>query len=119
MNTIKTERAQQIASYWHDGQHSALYQLCSGGFYLPNTLRYLKEIERCLHPEYALYPSFLTKKEFSELTSLKNWVLREAKKHSVDIEFTEHNIYGYLIPYVSAYVSDEIAAQITPLTYLI
>lgn len=48
MNIISTNKAQMIASYWHDGLHSALYQFASSKVFLnENYERYIAEIERC------------------------------------------------------------------------
>jgi hypothetical protein len=48
MNIISTNKAQMIASYWHDGLHSALYQFASSKVFLnENYGRYIAEIERC------------------------------------------------------------------------
>lgn len=48
IDIISTNKAQMIASYWHDGLHSALYQFASSKVFLnENYGRYIAEIERC------------------------------------------------------------------------
>lgn len=48
IDIISTNKAQMIASYWHDGLHSALYQFASSKVFLnENYERYIAEIERC------------------------------------------------------------------------
>lgn len=97
MKTIKLERAKELASFWHQGQWSALYQFASSGVYLEeNALHYLKEIENNLHPDYDLFPRPLTQLETKELTALKNWFLR----NGVKVEYRKDETYGYLTPYL-------------------
>jgi hypothetical protein len=48
IDIISTNKAQMIASYWHEGLHSALYQFASSKVFLnENYGRYIAEIERC------------------------------------------------------------------------
>ena len=64
INNRSTNKAKRIASEWHGGQWSSLYQFASSGeFNHENVLRYFQEIEHSLHPEYLLHPGFLTKKD--------------------------------------------------------
>jgi hypothetical protein len=93
--------AQKLCSYWHGGQWSALYQYSSSGLYAyQNALKYLQEIETCLHPEYNLYPSVLSKKNEKELNSLKQYFTKLAKDEGIDIGWGKHSVYGYNFPYV-------------------
>lgn len=96
------DKAQIICSLWHGGQWSALYQFASSGlFHYPNVLRYLQEIETCLHPEYALHPQILSKKDSTQLTWLKSFFIQLATANGYNIEFKEHSTYGYYIPYLT------------------
>lgn len=98
---MRTETAIKICAEWHGGQWSPLYQFASTGtFYRANVLQYFQEIETCLHPEYNLHPSQLSKKDERNLTGLKNYFIRLAKVHGYEIEFKTHSMYGYLIPYI-------------------
>lgn len=104
---MKTQTAQRITSNWHGGQWSALYQFSSSGkIDHTNILRYFQELENCLHPEYALHPGILSKKDSRELNGLKGYFLMEAKKLGFTIEFKEHSVYGYFIPYITAMPAD-------------
>jgi hypothetical protein len=48
IDIISTNKAAMIASYWHNGLHSALYQFASSKVFLnENYERYIAEIERC------------------------------------------------------------------------
>jgi hypothetical protein len=119
MKRITAERAREICTNWHGGQWSSLYQFASSKtFELANTLRYFQEIETSLHPEYALYPGELTKKEERELLSLKRYFLQEAKNRGIDIVFHPHEVYGYLIPYVEDNTPEAVEMLITPVCYL-
>lgn len=99
---MRQKTAQQICSNWHGGQWSAYYQYASSGIYLPaNHLRYLQETEDNLHPEYALHPSELTKKDERELTNLKSFFILQGEKSGIKTDFKKHPSYGYLIPYIT------------------
>ena len=92
----------KISSNWHGGQWSALYQFASSGIYvIENHLRYLQEIEDCLHPEYALYPGTLSKKDEGNLIGLKWFFIRMGERNGIKTEYHQHLIYGYLIPFIS------------------
>lgn len=116
---IKNKTAQSICASWHGGQWSALYQFASSGIYtVENHLRYLQEIETCLHPEYNLYPGELTKTQERELTKLKSYFLMKGRENSIDTEYRKHEIYGYLIPYISDHTPDEISNKVRQIAYM-
>lgn len=120
MKTITTETAQQTCAAWHGGQWSSLYQFASSGqYYLPNALRYLQEIEDCLHPEYALHPGTLSKKDERELNKLKLFFIGMGEADGLQFEYKTQPTYGYLIPYLLAEVPDDLAVMVTPLKYAI
>jgi hypothetical protein len=49
IDMISTNKAQMIASYWHNGLHSALYQFTSSKVFLKeNCERYIAEINACI-----------------------------------------------------------------------
>lgn len=109
----------KISSNWHGGQWSALYQFASSGKYLiQNHLQYLKEIEEDLHPEYALYPSELSKKDKGNLIGLKWFFIRMGERNSIKTEYHKHEIYGYEIPFISEDTPNNIANNIKPTSYL-
>lgn len=118
LNTMKKlSTIQKICSNWHNGQWSALYQFTSSGIYLPeNHLRYLKEIQECLEPEYNLHPSTINKKYSSDLTCCIDFFTNEGNKHLLFTEWARHDIYGYKIPYLTG---NPRKIQITPLTLFI
>lgn len=119
MKQITTIRAKEIASHWHGGQWSALYQFASSGIMTDeNTLRYFREVEDALHPEYNLYPGELTQKEERELTLLKRYFLIESEKRGLPVEFHKHELYGYLIPYLMESVPDDRANNVAVLKYM-
>ena len=72
---ITKEKARQIASNWHGGQWSGLYQFASSGIYVSeNHDRYIREVERDLNLAKL-------KKDKEDLRKLKNYfILRKAKK---------------------------------------
>lgn len=72
---ITKEKARQIASNWHGGQWSGLYQFSSSGIYVSeNHDRYIREVERDLNLAKL-------KKDKEDLRKLKNYfILRKAKK---------------------------------------
>jgi hypothetical protein len=116
---IRTKTAQNIAASWHGGQWSALYQFASSGvFVIENHLRYLQEVESCLHPEYALYPGELTKGQERELTNLKWFFVNTGFGMGINTEYHKHNVYGYEIPYISENTPDRIANQVKQISYM-
>jgi hypothetical protein len=117
---ISTDRAKEIASHWHGGQNSALYQFLSSGKYLlENHLRYLQEVQQDIdYPEQALYPYTLAKKDERELNSLKIFFEYKGEENGIKTEWGKHSDYGYPIPYVSKDTPDEIANKIKTLKYL-
>lgn len=119
MKRITTARAQQICSNWHGGQWSAFYQFASSGIYtIENHLEYLKECEDCLHPEYALHPGELTQRQEQELNSLKKYFIAEGLKNGLGTEYHTHELYGYLIPYLTEETPDELANNVKAIAYM-
>lgn len=117
---IRINTARNICANWHGGQWSALYSFSSTGIYfLEYALKYLREIEDCLHPEYKLYPGTLTKGQEIELTKLKAFFTNEGKKTGLIFEYHKHEIYGYLIPYICDNVSGQISDKVQSLQYAI
>ena len=97
---ISKNKAKEICSLWHGGQWSNLYQFASSGVFIgPNCLKYLKEIQECLEPEFYLHPATLSKKNERELNSLKNFFEFKCREMGIVITWQKHSIYGYLIPY--------------------
>lgn len=117
--TITAERARAIASQWHGGQWSALYQFASSGiFHVPNTLKYFQELEFDLEPEFWNAKEVTrTKKDLKELNSLKKYLLQLAAENAVPVEFEKSN-YGYQIPYLMESVSEDVAQTVTPVAYM-
>lgn len=101
--TITTTRAKEICSAWHGGQWSAFYSFASTGeIHIPYILRYLQECEELLNPEYwSINPKPLTVKDRKELNSLKRYFLMAAVMGGFEITFKPHELYGYLIPYIT------------------
>ena len=95
MKTITQTRAQQIASNWHNGQWSNLYQFASSGIIIKeNTLLYIQESIDCLnHQETAPRPYTLPVKDRAQLESLINYF----KKQGVNVIESKHSFYGYRI----------------------
>ncbi len=119
MKKITIKRAQKICSNWHGGQWSSFYQFASSGvFTVENVLRYLQECEDCLHPEYALHPSILSGKDAKELNSLKRFFILTAQANNIVINFRQHPVYGYEIPFIYA-AEKEIIEKVTQLQYAI
>lgn len=113
---ISNQLARQIANEWHGGQWSALYQFASSGVYLiENHLRYLKEVQEALEPEFYLYPTTLSKRNQASLNSLKRWFEYKGLENGIKTEWSKHSVYGYMIPHVSKDTPDEIANKATPL----
>jgi ubiquinone/menaquinone biosynthesis C-methylase UbiE len=99
--------ALKTSSLWYCSQWSALYQFQSSGiFNIADILKYLREIQRNLEPEYFLYPTILTKKNKAELTRLKTWFEYKAKENNVIIDWYKHSFYGYLIPYIKSNINN-------------
>ena len=115
-NLISTNRAREIANSWHGGQWSALYQFGSSGVYMPeNHLRYLREVQQCFETEYKLKPSELPQKHKGELASLKRYFTFKGKENGIITVWQKHDVYGYMIPYVSPDTKEEIIKKIRPL----
>ena len=71
---ISKLKAKEIASDWHGGQWSALYQFASSGIYLPEThKKYLNEIAD------NIPLASLTQKRL--LRKLKAWFIYKHKEH--------------------------------------
>lgn len=116
---IRTITAKNICASWHSGQWSALYQFASSGIYtMENHLRYLQEVESCLHPEYNLYPGELNKGEERELNNLKSYFIRMGEINGLKTEFHAHTLYGYLIPYLTEDTNDDLANQVKVISYM-
>jgi hypothetical protein len=116
---MRNYSAIQISANWHSGQWSALYQFASSGVYMvENHLRYLQEVETCLHPEYDLHPSILNKTQKGNLVGLKWYFIRMGEKNGIKTMFKKHSIYGYLIPFVTDNTPSELVNKIQPLKYL-
>lgn len=70
---ISKQKAQKIASDWHGGQWSALYQFASSGVFVPeNYSRYSNEINAEIERETE-YHSRITKKQSNELWQLRKY----------------------------------------------
>lgn len=120
MNTFTTTKAVIVAIKWHGGNWSALYQFGSSGLYhAENHLRYLQEVEDCLHPEYHLLPGYNTQAADKELNQLKRFFTKNGELHGIKTTWKQHPVYGYNIPVVSSETADAIAKKIVPLKYLI
>jgi hypothetical protein len=117
---ISNKRAREISDAWHGGQWSALYQFASSGTYVvENHLKYLKEIQENLEPEYGLHPTTLSKKDEAALNSLKRWFEYKGKENGIKTEWEKHKLYGYKIPYVSEDTPDAIAGKVEPLKFMV
>lgn len=116
---ITLERAKQICSHWHGGQWSAYYQFSCTGYMIENCLHYLKETEDNLHPEYALHPGTLTKKDERELNSLKRYFIACGKSYGLDFTYEKNKSYGYMMPKICNDVPQETLDKIIKLAYLI
>jgi len=97
MKTITQIRAQQIASNWHGGQWSNLYQFASSGVIIKeNILLYIQECIDCLnHQEHAPTPYSLPIKQQKELESLISYFKRQDT--GINIIESKHSFYGYRI----------------------
>jgi hypothetical protein len=119
MRTITKTRAQELASHWHDGQWSALYSFASTGqFFEAQTLQYFKEIYGSIESEYYLRPITRSQKQLRELHSLERYLLKEANERKLIVEFHQHDVYGYTIPYIADSVPDELANKVNQVSYL-
>lgn len=117
---MRHSTAIKICSNWHSGQCSAFYQFSSSGIYTTeNHLRYLQEVESCLHPEYNLHPSTLNKKDAANLENLKQFFILEGQKQGIYTQYAEHPVYGYLIPFVAGFVPESVCKNVKPLQYAI
>jgi hypothetical protein len=99
--TITIARAREIATDWHGGQWSALYQFASSGVYVvANHLLYLRESQENREPEYYLVPGTISQKNDKELQSLINFFnkLGLAQSEPLMVDWVKHSIYGYLMP---------------------
>jgi hypothetical protein len=105
---IGLERAKQLATHWHGGQWSALYQFGSSGVYLKeNHLLYLEEIEQEIYrPETALRPFTRSKKQTNELITLKRFFLSMGNKSGIKTVYTKDK-YGIPFPQLHDSFPDE------------
>lgn len=116
---MRHKTAVRVCSNWYGGQWSALYQFLSSGIYMPeNHLRYLQEIETDLHPEYNLCPGELSKRDERELNGLKQFFIKLGEKHGLKTEYHEHELYGYLIPYLTEDTPSELAEKVNVIYYM-
>lgn len=116
---IKQTTAKKICANWHGGQWSALYQFGSSGIYtIENHLRYLQEVETCLHPEYNLYPGELNKVDERDLNGLKAFFIKEGENKGINTEFHQHTLYGYLIPYLTENTPDQLSEKVNVISYM-
>ena len=109
--------AMQIAGAWHSGCCSALYQLYCTGYIIENHLRYLQELESCLHPEFNLHLGELNKGQKEKLTGLKNYIIKEGEGNGIVTTWKKHPLYGYNIPFISDETVDSICKKITQIEY--
>lgn len=115
---MRQNTAIKICSNWHGGQWSAFYQFSSSGIYtIENHLRYLQEVETCLHPEYNLYPGQLSKKDAANLENLKQFFILQGQKNGIYTQYTKNEQYGYLVPFI-AFTPVSLLEQVKPLQYL-
>lgn len=99
---ISKARARDIATHWHGGQHSALYQFSSSGVYMPeNHLKYLREVQTDMEPEYYPNPGVLSKKNERELNSLKKFFEFKGTENGIGTKWAKHPQYGYLVPFIT------------------
>ncbi len=105
MRKITKDRAQKLCAEWHGGQWSALYSYASTGIYFREyALKYLQEIQQEIErPEYAPVPFGRPQYQQRELLKLKTYF----ENQGVQIEWGEHPVYGYQIPYVHESVNDD------------
>lgn len=98
MRTITKEKAKLIASEWHGGQWSALYQYSSScEFVKENALDYINECVGCKQPGKIE----LHKYDILKLDMLIRYFIKEAAKHDITIKFTKydgHEILWVVIP---------------------
>lgn len=111
-NYISNIRARAIASQWHDSGNSALYQFASSGvFVFENALRYLKEVQGSIESEFWPFPKTLSRKDASELGSLKRWFTFKCTENGLSVTWVKHPQYGYLVPFIDGENTD----KVTPL----
>jgi hypothetical protein len=117
---MRHKTAVRLCSNWHGGQWSGFYQFASSGAYMiENHLRYLQEVESCLHAhEYALRPYDLSKKDERELTGLKAFFEHLGEKNGIKTVWETHPLYGYDIPYVAEDTPKKIIEKIYVIKYM-
>lgn len=100
---LTVNKAKDIASAWHGGQWSALYQFASSGVYLPqNHLRYLHEIQSEIEPEYfSAHPVHRSFRDKQKLRALKNYITAQGEKHKIFTKWEKHPQYGYQVPFLA------------------
>lgn len=109
------EKLQKIASYWHGGQWSAMYQLASSGVFLrENTLQYLWEANAELIQYGRIHEIILSKAKRNELRAFIKGIEALAKQHGIEVEWAEHPIYSYSFPVIVG----KIDFQMKPITLL-
>jgi hypothetical protein len=98
---IKHSTALKIATVWHGGQWSPLYSYASTGkLSTEDALLIIEEvIQNYIQHEIALKPYFLSKKDKSDLTNLKNYFISEYNKIGIDIRLCK-DFYGFEMPYL-------------------
>lgn len=116
---ITHERAKLLCSQWHAGQGSALYQFSSTGiFSIDNFLKYLRETEDCLHPEYDLHPGTRGKRDIEYLTRLQQYFEFIGLNLGLKVKWETQELYGYRIPRLTEDVPKELRNQVTQIKYL-
>ncbi|OQP65463.1 hypothetical protein A3860_17515 [Niastella vici] len=98
---ITDAKARDLATLWHTGDQSALYQFATQSYYRPEkSVLYLWEILQQLQNEYFLpCPYSLTGEQRYQLEALKSYFENEIKSCTyLKIEYKKHPVYGYLYP---------------------
>lgn len=97
-------RARRLASEWHGGQWSNLYQFASSGiFRLPCCLLYVEEIvQELLRPETHARPFTRTRKQERDLAHLRDFFVDLAREvGDVQIIFLT-DVYGQPLPILAS-----------------
>lgn len=109
---IQLKTARDIAGEWNGGEWSALYQYSSAGYIVENHLRYLQEVESCLHPEFGLHPFELKKHDLRDLTNLRYRLIKEGEKNGIKTIYKDCSVSGYSIPYLSTDIDSGLFAKV-------
>jgi hypothetical protein len=98
---ITDAKAWDLATIWHTGDSSALYQFATQAYFRPEkSVRYLWEILQHLQNEYFLpCPYTLSDEQRSQLQSLQSFFENEIRSCTyLVIEYKNHPVYGYQYP---------------------